>query len=117
MGINDSERNDSASGDSEVAALFHACAPCPLGTQVLRHASARSDESYILESAELTAVAAALRMPPPGRPSGQVMLRLGNGPTDPRGAAGATPCRSPSGRRPRSRPPPPLLGSGRGAAA
>ena len=50
------------------AALFHAGVPHPLVTQALRHATARSDESYILESAKLTSVPAAPRMPPLGMP-------------------------------------------------
>ena len=51
-------------------ALVHAGVPRSLVTQALRPASARSDESYILESAKLTAVAAAPRMPPSGRTAG-----------------------------------------------
>ena len=46
-------------------ALFHAGVPRPLVLQALRHASARSDDEYILKSAKLTAVATAPRMLPP----------------------------------------------------
>ena len=51
-------------------ALFHAGVPRPLVTRALLHASARSDETNMLESAKLTAVAAAPRMPPPCRSAG-----------------------------------------------
>ena len=126
------------------AALFHADAPCPLVTQAL-HASARTDESYILESAKLTAVAAAPRMPPSGRPPGPAStLNSPPGPgvrsngisVPPAGRlrllpAGAPQHGGPSGARmagvvaslggflfaARRQPPPPLVGSGGGAAA
>ena len=80
------------------AALFHAGVPRPLVTQALRHASARSDETYILESAKLTAVAAAPRMPPPGRSAGASCAPRERSPPHrhPVGRPSATPCGSSS---------------------
>ena len=74
----------------------------PLVMQALRHASARSDGSYILESAKLTAVAAAPRMPPPGRAAGAARC-LGYGPREygpPLGVLGALGTRLASGVAP-----------------
>ena len=127
------------------AALFHADAPRPLDTQALQHASAWTDESYILESAELTAVAVAPRMPPSGRPPGAATtldpppgpgVRSNGISAPPAGRlrllpAGAPQHGGPSGARmagvvaplggfhfaARRQPPPPLVGSGGGAAA
>ena len=76
-------------------ALYHAGVPRPLVTQALRHASARSDETYILESAKLTAVAAAPRMPPPGRSAGAARAPRER-PLPHRGRPSATPCGSSS---------------------
>ena len=73
------------------AALFQASVPRPLVSQALRHASARSDESYILETAKLTAVAAAPCMPPRGRAAGDAAKPAGRFDelaAPPRGAAG-----------------------------
>ena len=60
------------------ASLFHAGVRVSLVTQALRHASARSDESCILESVKLTAVAVAPRMPLPAGPLA-LPQRLENG--------------------------------------
>ena len=66
----------------------------PLGTPGLRRASARSDESYVLELAKLTAMPATPRMQPPGRPVGFPPRCLRIGPTDlpapPRGIWGCS---------------------------
>ena len=78
------------------AALFHAGVPRPLVTQALRHASARSDEPYILESAKLTAVATAPRMPPPGRSAGAAGAPRGGVPPH-RGPPTAVPRLHPAG--------------------
>ena len=120
-------------------ALVHAGVPRSLVTQALRPASARSDESYILESAKLTAVAAAPRMPPSGRTAGAAAkpggrldelagplaeglgLRPAGAPQhgSPMGArmaggvAQVEGVRAAGGRL----PPPPLVGSASGAAA
>ena len=127
------------------AALFHADAPRPLDTQALQHASAWTDESYILESAELTAVAVAPRMPPSGRPPGAATtldpppgpgVRSNGISAPPAGRlrllpAGAPQHGGPSGARMAGvvaplggvlsaagrQPPPPMVGSGGGAAA
>ena len=82
-------------------ALFHAGVPRPLVTQALRHASARSDEEYILKSAKLTAVATAPRMLPPCRFTGAARASPASGtvvptPRPPNGGRSATPCGSSS---------------------